>query len=302
MTIGNRSNRVSPSGAALGALGALLLAACGGTSPATSATASPTATAAAATSTAGPSSVQATLTGDPSVSGPLVMGSVHFVTCASPSLKGESIVAFESGTDATIGVLLTLRASSIEVRVARGSGTAYTERIFDGTGVSAFDAMSGAMFSSSLSETTPARSNKGTLGAVSSISGSVSCGTFTPGSATVTVTGSTAAGTLNPALTSVRVLCGSNTAGGFVTVTGLSTAGSTPVLVSVLGGIGGSAFFVVIETATVAYQYSSASAGIVTRTGTGATYNGTASETAASPGAAGRSVRIGGSATCGTSS
>ena len=103
-------------------------------------------------------------------------------------------------------------------------------------------------------------------------------------------------------LTSVRVLCGTGTTGDFVTVSGLSHAGSTPVVVSVLGGIGGSTFYVVVQTATAAYQYSSSTAGIVTRTSTGATYNGTATETAASTGAAGRSVTVSGAATCGTSS
>ncbi len=287
-------------GLALCTLGAML-AACGGdtsSGPTTAATATP----AAATATPGPSSIHATLTGDVGVSGPLVLGTVHFVTCAAPSLRGESILAFENGSDATVGVLLTIRASAIEVRLARGSGTSYSARLFDGTGVTSFNPLSGAVFSSSLTESTPAGANKGTLGAITSISGSVSCGTFTPGSATVTVAGDTASGMLSGALTSVRVLCGNGATGDFVTVSGLSHAGSTPVVVSVLGGIAGSTFTVVVQTATAGYQYSSAAVGVVTRTSTGATYNGTAKETAASAGTAARSVTVSGTASCGTSS
>jgi hypothetical protein len=306
LTIRNLNNDVRASrrriGLALPVFGALVISACGGNTSLTP-TGAPatTATPAAATATPGPASIQATLTGDASVTGPLVLANVHFVTCDSPSLKGESIFAYENATDSSIGVLLTIRAGAIAVRLARGSSTTYTERLFDGTGVTSFNPASGAKFSSSVTESTPAGTNKGTLGSLTSISGSVSCGTFTPGSGSVTVAGDTAGGTLSGALTSIRVLCGSNTAGGYVTVSGLSRAGSTPVMVSVLGGIGSATFYVVVQTATAGYQYSSTTAGIVTLANGHATYNGTAKETAASTGAAGRSVTVSGTATCGVS-
>jgi hypothetical protein len=289
-------------GVALTVLGAVMLSACGGDIPLTHASA-PGATAtisAAGTATPGPASIKATLTGDARVSGPLVLGSTHFVTCDAPSLQGETIFAFENATDPAIGVLLTIRSSAIEVRLAQGSGTTYTERLFDGSRVTSFNPAGGATFASSLTETTPGTSNKGTLGSISSISGSVSCGTFTPGSGSVTVAGDTAGGTLSSALTPVRVLCGTNTAGSFVTVSGLSTVGSTPALVSVLGGLGGATFYVVVQTASATYQYSSATAGIITLSGGTATYNGTATEITASGGATGRSVTVSGTATCGT--
>ena len=291
-------------GLAICVFGALGVTACGGDIPLASRTSvqTQTATPVAVTATPGPSSIQATLTGDASVTGPLVLGTVHFVTCDSPSLKGQSILAYENATDSTIGVLMNIRASAIDVRLARGSGTAYTERIFSGTGVTSFNPVSGAQFSSSLTESTPTGSNKGTIGSVSSISGSVSCGTFTPGSASVTVAGDIAGGTLGGALTSVRVLCGTNTAGGYATVSGLSHVGSTPAVVSLVGGTGGSPFYVVVQTATTGYQFTSAAAGIVTLANGHATYNGTATGTATSPGAAGHSVTVSGDATCGTSS
>ena len=288
---------------ALCLFGALAVAACGGDIPLASRTSLATETPtprAAATATPGPASIAATLTGDAGVSGPLTVGTTHFVTCDAPTLKGTTILAYENATNPAIGVLLTVRASTIEVRLAEGSGTAYTERIFDGAGVTSFDAFSGARFTSSLTETTPASANKGTIGSISSISGSVSCGTFTPGSASLTVAGDTPAGTLAGGLTSVRVLCGTNSSGGYITVSGLGRAGSTPVVVSLVGGVGGATFYVVVQTASSVYEFSSTTAGIVTLTGSNGTYNGTAKEVSTSTGAAGRSVTVSGSATCGT--
>ena len=250
----------------------------------------------------GPPSVQATLTGDAAVSGPLAMGSVHFVNCELPTLKGEVINAFENlAGDTTVGVLLTLRAGTIDVRLARGSATTYTERTFEGTGVTSFSPAVGAQFSSSLTELPAAGSSKGTLGAISSISGSVSCGTFQPGSASITVVGDTVLGPINASLTMTRVICGGSGATRFVTVNALATVGSTPVTVAVGGGKpDGATFFVAVSTATVNYEYTSAVAGIVTLTDGGATYNGSATEVASSTGAAGRVVKVSGSATCGT--
>ncbi len=227
-------------------------------------------------------------------------GTVGFVTCDEPSLTGPSILAFRSASNGQVGVLLTIRQGAIEVRVAQGAAATYTERLFDGTGVTSFDALSGAQFSSSLTETTPAGANKGTLGSISSISGSVSCGTFQPGSASVTVTGTTPGGALSGALTSVRVLCGGVAPSQYATVTGLSKAGSTPVVVSVTGGVGQSPLTVTVQSASALYQYTTSAAGAVTITSSGATYNATATETTPAAGAA--TVKVSGTATCGTSS
>lgn len=306
LTIGDLGGRVHMSrrrvGLAICGLGALAVTACGGDislAPRTS-IATPTASPASATATPGPASLQATLTGDAKVSGPLVMGATHFITCDAPSLAGTTILGYENATDPAIGVLLNIRASAIQVRLAENAGGAYTARVFDGTGVSSFNPLSGASFSSSLTEVTPAGSNKGTIGSISSISGSISCGTFTPGSASLTVAGDTVVGTVGGALTAVRVICANSATGRSVSVSGLSHVGSTPVLVSVFGGLGGTPFYTVVQTTSAAYQYSSATPGIVTLSSGQAQYNGSAKEFATSTGAAGRSVTVTGSATCGT--
>jgi hypothetical protein len=288
----------------LSIVGALVLTACGGSATSSSssggAASTPTPTP-EATATPGPSSVQATLSGDPGIGGALVTGSVHFVTCDEPSLSGPDIVAFRSATNPAIGVLLTIRQGAIAVRLASGAASTYTERLFDGTGVTSFDASSGATFSSSLTESTPAGTQTGTLGMVTSISGSVSCGTFKKGSASVTVAGGTAGGDISGVLTMVRVLCGTSGPGQqYATVTGLGKVGSTPAVITVGGGQGTAPLFVAVQTSSTTYQYSTSAAGSATVTTSGATYNATATETAPTAGA--HSLMVSGSATCGTSS
>jgi hypothetical protein len=290
------------SGVALSLFGALVLSACGSSAaPSSSSGGAASTPTPEATSTPGPSSVQATLTGDPGVTGALVMGSVHFVTCGEPSLAGPNILAFRGLADPTIGVLLTIRQGSIGVRLAQGASTTYTERLFSGTGVTSFDAASGATFSSSLTESTPAGTHTGTLGAITEISGSVSCGTFQRGSASVTVAGGTAGGNISGLLTMVRVLCGGAPGQMYATVTGLGKVGSTPAVITVGGGVGQSPLFVVVQTSsTTSYQYGTSAAGSATVTSTGATYNAMATESA--PVAGAHTLTVSGSATCGTSS
>lgn len=287
-------------------LGAVVLTGCGSNATSSSSGAAATATPAptatpAATSTPGPSSVQATLTGSSAgLTGPLVTGSVHFVTCAEPTLSGPVILAFRSAADTTIGILLTIHQSSIAVRLASGSGTSYTERDFTGSGVTSFNASSGAQFSSSLTESTAAGTNKGTIGTVSSIAGSVSCGTFQVGSASLTLSGNTAGGAVGSSLTGARVLCGNNGQGVYATVTGLGQVGSTPAIITVGGGTEASPMFVVIGTASSSYQFNTSAAGSVTVTATTATYHATVTET--SPVAGSHTLMVSGTASCGTSS
>jgi hypothetical protein len=302
VTIHSAHASIRRAGLLLSLLAAIALTACGstGTPGASSGTPAPTPTP-TPLSTPGPSSVQATITGDARVTGPLVTANVHFVNCEGPSLQGPTILAFRNATDTAIGVLLSIRQGSISVRLAEGASTAYTERTFDGTGVTAFDAASGARFSSSLTESTPATDHKGTIGTVSSISGSVSCGTFTPGSASLTIAGNTAGGAVNGSPTKVRVLCGTQSTGQYYAqVSGLIQVGSTPAVVSISGGTQQSPLFVFLQTASAAYGYSTSTPQGVSVTATNATYNGTVMET--SPVAGAHTLTVSGSATCGTSS
>ena len=281
-------------------LGAIALTACGAAAPTPPGSAAAQAPTPLTTSTPGAASEQATLTGDPRITGPLnADGVTHFVTCDEPSLSGAEIFAFENAADPSVGVFLTIRGGFINVRLASGSGAAYTERDFAGSGVTSFGAASGAQFSSSLIEATPAGTHKGTVEAITSIAGSVSCGTFTPGGGTVTVTGDTGSGTLSGSLTSIRVECGGSGQGSYAIVAGLSRVGSAPALINVDGGSGASPLFVTVSTASGAQQFSSSATGRVTFSAGVATYHATLTQTAAS-GAGDHMVMVNGSATCGS--
>lgn len=248
------------------------------------------------TSTPGPASEQATLTGDPRITGPLTAGTVQFVRCEEPTLGGERIYAFENTADPTVGAFLTIGAGSIDVRLGSGSGAAYTERDFHGSGVTSFGAASGAQFVSSVTETTAAGGNKGTVEAITSISGSVSCGTFTPGGGAVSVDGATADGMISGALTSVRVTC--QTADKAALVAGLTTVGSTRGLVNLAGGVGPSPFFVSVTTAAGTRQYMEpVSSSAYTFSASGVTYHATAT---LSTSAGTQSLTVSGTVTCGT--
>ena len=284
----------------------MLMAACGSTTPAASSSSSggttaPTATATptAVASTPGPASVTATLTGEGSVNGALVMGTVHFVNCDEPSLNGETIDAFESSADSAVGAFLTIREGTITVRLGSGSGTSYSERDFSGSGVTGFNPTSGAQFSSSLTEVSNGGGSKGTIGSLSSISGSVSCGTLDPGGGTVTVTGDTGSGMISGALTSLRVSCTTTAAGRALAARGLSQVGSTPALVSINGG-SGAYLFVTAQTASQTYEYALTTAGAgVTFASGGATLSATPHQTGTGA-VATRTVALAGTVTCGT--
>src|ERR1700680_148402 len=281
-------------------LAAIALSACGAAAPIPTGSAAGQTPTPLTTSTPGPASEQATLTGDPRITGPLNTGGVtHFVNCDEPSLSGLEIFAFENAADPSVGVFLAIRAGFINVRLASGSGTAYTERDFAGPGVTSFGAARGAQFSSSLTEVTAAGTHKGTVEAITSIAGSVSCGTFTPGGGTVTVTGDTGNGMLSGPLTSIRVGCGGSGQGSYATVAGMSHVGSAPALINTAGGSGASPLFVTVSTASGAQQFTTSATGVVTFPAGGVSYNGTLTETAAS-GPGSHTVMVSGSAICGS--
>jgi len=114
------------------------------------------------------------------------------------------------------------------VRYDSGAGSTYVERDFTGTGVTAFDAATGATLDSPLTEVaiTDAR---GTLGVLTSIKGTIDCGNQMPGSSALTVSGSTPKGAVSGGLSPVNVECTSSTTyGSAVSVDGIIQVGSTP--------------------------------------------------------------------------
>ena len=217
------------------------------------------------------------------------------IICGQPSLDGPQI--FFVGTSAAgPQIVLFLRAGYVEGRVGTGSGTTLKLRTFTGTGVTSFDAGSGAQLDSKLTETTAAGSAVGDLGALTSISGSIDCGDQLPGTASVTISGTSLAGPLDGALTATKVLCTFTSSGEFVNVSGLSTAGATPVLVFVTASSG--SLQVAVEISDSGTFYAGKGAGFATVSPDGVTISGDVAESVKA-GATPHALHVTGTATCG---
>ena len=126
------------------------------------------------------------------------------VDCNQPGLTGTSIFLLADASAAGVGFNIRLFSAKIVVEVASGSGKAYKDRVFTGTGVTAFNPAVGARISTRLTEARAVPGQKkGSLGALTSVKGSVSCGNQRPGSSTIIFSGGTAEGRvdgrLNPA-------------------------------------------------------------------------------------------------------
>jgi hypothetical protein len=283
----------------LGVVGVLVLAACGGGSSSSGATTSTTTATTVATPPTGPPSGAISVTGDAGLTGNL---SGLTISCANPGLDGSTITVTGTppGQDAATGPFFTLFLSTgtVFVRVSTGSGADFKVREFTGTtGLSGFDAATGAQIDSPLSETTPAGSNKGDLGAVTAIKGSIDCGNFAPGTATVKLTGDTADGAVNGGLDPVLVTCTTNQQGNFVVVRGIVNVGSTKALFFVTTQPDGTlTIFESVQTSTTQHQYQGPP-GSGSPTTTGTTIKGDAVEQNATPP---RTIHVEGDATCGS--
>jgi hypothetical protein len=172
------------------------------------------------------------LSGGAGLAGALTEPSVR---CNFPDLEGSSIAVLAQPPDSKSQARIRLAPSSVKVVVSSGSGLDYSERAFEGTGVTSFDAAKGASVDSTLTETAVREgSTSGTHGAVTAIKGSVACGDQTAGTSTVTITGDTAEGPLAGAvLDPVRVECSESPEGDEVIALGVMQVGMTKALVKI---------------------------------------------------------------------
>jgi hypothetical protein len=217
------------------------------------------------------------------------------VACSFPTLQGPEITIRISATNGSAGGFIDLTSSEVFVRIGAGSGAAYTQRNFSGSGVTNFDAATGAQFNAQLTDVSPAGQKKGTLGTITSISGSVSCGDKTPGSGTITITGTSTGGAISGPITSMLVNCQGGAS--FAIINGLTTVGSAPATLEIGGTPGG--YFGSFQTASASYFYSSAASGLYTP-GNGHVIWNNAVMTQTGAGGAGHTITINGNATCGT--
>jgi hypothetical protein len=288
----------------------LTVAACGGTaatSPASTGTPAATATPPAATPTApasptpaaskGPATAALGIVGTAGLTGPIT---AQTIDCNRPAISGGPEIFFlgQAGANGP-AIVIFLQAATMQVRVATGAAATLRERDFTGTGVTDFDAATGAHLDSPLTETTDAATATGNLGALSSISGTIDCGDETAGTANIIVSGSTPFGQLaGTPLTSVEVTCTNTASGLFVGAIGLSTAGTTPVLVFVTASTG--ALQVSIETGSAGSFYSGKGTGLATLTANGAQMAGDVSvSVAAGATPSTQTVHVTGDDTCG---
>lgn len=289
---------------------ALLVAACGAAAP-TGAPATPTnapstqASPPASPSTAapspsptpaaskGPATAQVSLEGSNGLTGPVT---THRITCGGPTLDGPQIAVLGKAGTSGPDIVLFVRAGFIEARVATGSGQSLRLRSFTGTGVTAFDASTGVQLDSTLTETTEAGAAIGDLGALTRISGTLDCGDQQPGTSTVAVSGPAAQGQLAGPVTGSAVTCTVTASGTFVGISGLSMAGSTPVLLIVTASAG--LIQLAVETKGAGGFYVGKGTSITTMIPGGARMSGDVTENAKT-GVTPHMLHVEGSATCG---
>lgn len=244
----------------------------------------------------GPATAQFSIVGTAGLTGPVT---AQRISCNGPSVDGPEISfigrAGASGPD----IVIFARAGHVEVRVGTGSAATLRLRTFVGSGVTSFDAATGLTLDTTLTETTDAATATGSLGALSSISGSLDCGNEQPGSASIVVSGLSPYGQLDGAMTGVNVTCTVTASGTFVGIAGLGMAGTTPVLLLVTASAG--LLQVAVETKTAGSFYTGKGSGFVTLVPGGATI--TADVNAAVPSGSTPSpnlLHVTGTATCGT--
>jgi hypothetical protein len=148
-------------------------------------------------------------------------------------VDGLRISVFAKGSDSTFTYRISLAVDRVFIQVDSGAGPTFHERNFEGTGVSGFDARRGATVDSNLTEAAPtAHVERGAIGTITAVTGSLGCGDQTPGSSTLTVTGDTPTGRYEASrLDPVIVEC--YFASDQVTVIGIARAGATKVLLMV---------------------------------------------------------------------
>ena len=202
-----------------------------------------------------------------------------------------------SGTTA-VAFNIHVYPAKIDVLVASGAGQSFVSREFTGTGVTNFDAATGAQINTTLTEVTAASAKRGTMGAIRSVSGTIQCGNQTPGASTVVFTGSTPEGTVSGPANPFRVECDSSAQGQTVSFAGVVKVGSTSALFQTTLTASGVTIFE-STTGTVSHAYRAQGAGLATFSGQGAAVNATVVEQPVSSGPA-HTLHLQGSLTCGS--
>jgi hypothetical protein len=222
----------------------------------------------------------------------------QIVRCQEPTLTGDVITVSGAAPDNSYLLFITVAAGDVRINLTHSEGASFFMRTFEGSGVTGFDAATGASLSGDLAETTPAGTSPGTIGAPASISGSVECNGQQRGTAAITVSGTLPEGTLSGQIETPRVECVKNAAVSSMFVIGLMSLGDSRALVSI--SIDKDQFDITVNPGAGYYELTASGAGTGTLTdATSGTVNGTATGTGSSGGPT-QSLQVVGSATCGT--
>lgn len=257
-------------------------------SPVVSASPSPSAT------PAGPATAEFDLVGSGGLTAPVT---VTYISCNVPTLDGPQITVLGKVGTTGVGFVFFLHAGTMEVRVGTGAAESLRLRTFTGTGVTGFDAASGAQIDSELTETTPAGSQVGTLGALTSVKGSIDCGDQVPGTSDVTVSGQTPSGPIDGTLGPFRVQCTIVGLQVYVNVTGLTMTGGTSFVVAVTASTG--LLQLAASSKAGGAFYTVSGAGVATIVPNGAHFAGDVVR-AASGSEPKLTIHVAGDATCGS--
>ena len=143
----------------------LLLAACSGSAatsgPGAAATTPPSATPVASTTatlaatpmpTKGPATQNLTIAGPAGASGAVSLAAIRCNLPPTDGTSGLQISVLGRPTDPNLSVYIFVSPGNVTVRYDSGSGATYVERDFAGTGVTGFDAATGAQIDSPLTE------------------------------------------------------------------------------------------------------------------------------------------------------
>jgi hypothetical protein len=195
-------------------------------SPPVSPSAPPSSAPSVAARSSAPATFVLTTAGDRNVTG--TWSSSFGTTCDNPTFSGPDIIFFAASPDKKAVVLITLNQGSIGVSERAGSGASYTDREFQGTGVTSFDPATGAAFDSTLTIIPTPESKPGTLGTISHVTGSVDCAGQTAGTSTIVFSGASAEGAMTGPFSAFRATCVVDKVNGnAVSVTGIIPSGST---------------------------------------------------------------------------
>lgn len=173
----------------------------------------------------GPATAALDFTGDAGLAG---ASTKPVISCNAPAIDGTVVLrVLAQPAEPSDLFNITITATKISILVGTGGGTGFRARTFEGTGISDFDPAKGVAIDSPLTEIAMPGTNPGSVGAITSIKGSIDCGNQTTGTSTMVFTGDTDEGAVSVGPNPFRVECNTASSGNFVSVVGVITVGST---------------------------------------------------------------------------